>query len=67
MAVVVAVGRRVMSHGENGIWSLADVDESKIRPQAPTGATGSVEYEAVDYLVRGARCAGRRLRKQARG
>lgn len=65
MAVVVAVGRRIMSHGENGIWSLADVDESKIRPQAPTGATGSVEYEAVDYLVRGggALCAGREAEK----
>lgn len=40
-----------MSHGENGIWTYTDVDQNKIRPQAPTGATGSVEYEAVNYLV----------------
>lgn len=42
---------RVMCHSENGLWELAKVDLSTIKPQAPSGASGGVEYEAMDYLV----------------
>lgn len=41
-----------MCHSENSLWELAEVDQTKIRPQAPTGASGGVEFEAMDYLVR---------------
>lgn len=40
-----------MCHSENGLWELAEVDPATIRLQAPSGATGGVEFEAMDYLV----------------
>jgi len=40
-----------MCHSENGLWELAKVDLNTIKPQAPSGASGGVEYEAMDYLV----------------
>jgi hypothetical protein len=42
---------RVMCHSENGLWELAEVDLDKIKPQAPSGASGGVEFEAIGYLV----------------
>jgi hypothetical protein len=42
---------RIMCHSENTLWELAEVDQDQIKPQAPTGASGGVEFEAMDYLV----------------
>lgn len=46
---------RVMCHSGNGLWELAEVDMNSIKPQAPSGASGGVEFEAMDYLVSCAR------------
>lgn len=46
---------RVMCHSGNGLWELAEVDMNSIKPQAPSGASGGVEFEAMDYLVSRAR------------
>lgn len=43
---------RIMHYSKNGIWNLADVDQEKIRPRAPNGASAGVEFEAMRYLVR---------------
>lgn len=41
-----------MCHGSNQFWALEEVDEAKVeRPVAPGGATGGVEYEAMNYVV----------------
>lgn len=44
-----------MCHSGNGLWELAEVDMNSIKPQAPSGASGGVEFEAMDYLVSRAR------------
>lgn len=41
-----------MCHGSNTLWALDEVDESLVeRPVAPGGATGGVEFEAMNYVV----------------
>lgn len=43
---------RVMCHGSNTLWPLDEVDPNLVeRPVAPGGATGGVEYEAMNYVV----------------
>lgn len=43
---------RIMCHGSNTLWALDEVDESLVeRPVAPGGATGGVEFEAMNYVV----------------
>jgi len=47
-------GRRVMCHGSNTLWALDEVDEDLVeKPVAPGGATGGVEFEAMNYVVSG--------------
>ncbi|KAJ9127585.1 hypothetical protein QFC24_000994 [Naganishia onofrii] len=41
----------IMHYSKNGIWNLADVDQEKIRPRAPNGASAGVEFEAMRYLT----------------
>ncbi|KAK4688979.1 hypothetical protein P7C73_g1130, partial [Tremellales sp. Uapishka_1] len=42
----------VMCHGSNTLWALHEVDESLVeKPVAPGGATGGVEYEAMNYVT----------------
>ncbi len=42
-----------MCHHSNTFWALDEVDESLVeRPVAPGGATGGVEFEAMNYVVR---------------
>ncbi|KAK8864175.1 hypothetical protein IAR55_001421 [Kwoniella newhampshirensis] len=42
----------IMCHASNTLWSLNDVDESKVeKPIAPGGATGGVEFEAMNYVT----------------
>lgn len=42
----------VFCHPQNVIWNLDETDEAKVvRPRAPGGMTGGVEYEAMGYLV----------------
>jgi hypothetical protein len=41
-----------MCHGSNPLWQVDEVDERLIeRPVAPGGATGGVEFEAMNYVV----------------
>jgi hypothetical protein len=40
-----------MHYSKNGIWNFGDVDTESIKPKAPNGASGGVEYEAMRYLV----------------
>lgn len=48
---------RVMCHGSNTLWPLDEVDPNLVeRPVAPGGATGGVEYEAMNYVVRLVTC-----------
>lgn len=43
---------RVMCHGSNTLWALDEVDENLVeKPVAPGGATGGVEFEAMNYVV----------------
>jgi len=43
----------IMCHGSNTLWSLEEVDERSVeKPVAPGGATGGVEFEAMNYVVR---------------
>lgn len=42
-----------MHYSKNGIWNFGDVDTESIKPKAPNGASGGVEYEAMRYLVGG--------------
>lgn len=43
---------RVMCHASNTLWALEQVDESLVeKPVAPGGATGGVEFEAMNYVV----------------
>lgn len=42
----------IMCHGTNTLWALDQVDEKSVeRPVAPGGATGGVEFEAMNYVV----------------
>ncbi|ORX36928.1 armadillo-type protein [Kockovaella imperatae] len=42
----------IMCHGNNTLWALEEVDESLVeKPVAPGGATGGVEFEAVNYVI----------------
>jgi hypothetical protein len=42
----------IMCHGTNTLWSLEQVDEKSVeKPVAPGGATGGVEFEAMNYVV----------------
>lgn len=42
----------VFCHQNNTVWDLAQTDEEKVeKPQAPSGMTGGVEFEAMTYLV----------------
>jgi hypothetical protein len=41
-----------MCHAGNTLWALDEVDESLVeKPVAPGGATGGVEFEAMNYVV----------------
>lgn len=41
-----------MCHASNALWALEQVDESLVeKPVAPGGATGGVEFEAMNYVV----------------
>ena len=41
-----------MCHSSNTLWDIGEVDESLVeRPVAPGGATGGVEFEAMNYAV----------------
>lgn len=43
---------RIMCHASNTLWALEQVDESLVeKPVAPGGATGGVEFEAMNYVV----------------
>ena len=43
---------RVMCHGSNTLWAVDEVDHSLVtKPVAPGGATGGVEFEAMNYVV----------------
>ncbi|WVQ99179.1 hypothetical protein IAU59_006311 [Kwoniella sp. CBS 9459] len=42
----------IMCHASNTLWNLAEVDDSLVeRPVAPGGATGGVEFEAMNYVT----------------
>ncbi|KIR40773.1 hypothetical protein I307_02208 [Cryptococcus deuterogattii 99/473] len=42
----------VMCHASNTLWALEQVDESLVeKPVAPGGATGGVEFEAMNYVT----------------
>lgn len=41
-----------MCHGQNGIWTMSELDvRSVAKPSAPCGASGGVEFEAMDCMV----------------
>lgn len=41
-----------MCHGSNALWALDEVNQDAVeKPVAPGGATGGVEYEAMNYVV----------------
>lgn len=41
-----------MCHASNTLWALEQVDESLVeKPVAPGGATGGVEFEAMNYVT----------------
>lgn len=40
-----------MHYSKNGIWNFGEVDTETIKPKAPNGASGGVEFEAMRYLV----------------
>ncbi len=41
-----------MCHGSNSLWALDEIDQALVeKPVAPGGATGGVEYEAMNYVV----------------
>lgn len=43
---------RIMCHGNNTLWAADEVDERLVeKPVAPGGATGGVEFEAMNYVV----------------
>jgi len=45
---------RITCHGSNTLWALDEVDECLVeKPVAPGGATGGVEFEAMNYVVSG--------------
>lgn len=42
----------IMCHASNTLWALEQVDESLVeKPVAPGGATGGVEFEAMNYVT----------------
>ncbi|WWC89582.1 uncharacterized protein L201_004507 [Kwoniella dendrophila CBS 6074] len=42
----------IMCHASNTLWDLSEVDESLVeKPVAPGGATGGVEFEAMNYVT----------------
>ncbi|OCF42760.1 hypothetical protein I317_03362 [Kwoniella heveanensis CBS 569] len=42
----------IMCHASNALWNLDEVDDSLVeRPVAPGGATGGVEFEAMNYVT----------------
>ncbi|WVN88109.1 uncharacterized protein L203_103309 [Cryptococcus depauperatus CBS 7841] len=42
----------IMCHASNTLWALDQVDESLVeKPVAPGGATGGVEFEAMNYVI----------------
>ena len=42
-----------MCHANNTLWAEEEVDERLVsKPVAPGGATGGVEFEAMNYVVR---------------
>lgn len=41
-----------MCHASNTLWNVDEVDERSVeKPVAPGGATGGVEFEAMNYAV----------------
>lgn len=43
---------RIMCHANNTLWAACQVDEALVeKPVAPGGATGGVEFEAMNYAV----------------
>ena len=41
-----------MCHANNTLWAVGEVDERLVeKPVAPGGATGGVEFEAMNYAV----------------
>lgn len=41
-----------MCHASNSLWDVEQVDHNLVeRPVAPGGATGGVEFEAMNYAV----------------
>jgi hypothetical protein len=41
-----------MCHASNTLWAVDEVDQGLVeRPVAPGGATGGVEFEAMNYAV----------------
>ncbi|WWC61630.1 uncharacterized protein I303_104214 [Kwoniella dejecticola CBS 10117] len=42
----------IMCHASNTLWDLSEVDENLVeKPVAPGGATGGVEFEAMNYVT----------------
>ncbi|WWC70431.1 uncharacterized protein I206_104382 [Kwoniella pini CBS 10737] len=42
----------IMCHASNTLWDLSEVDENSVeKPVAPGGATGGVEFEAMNYVT----------------
>ncbi|WRT66121.1 uncharacterized protein IL334_003074 [Kwoniella shivajii] len=42
----------VMCHASNTLWELSEVNENSVeKPVAPGGATGGVEFEAMNYVT----------------
>jgi len=49
-----------MCHANNTLWAVNEVDEALVeKPVAPGGATGGVEFEAMNYAVGGLQSARR--------
>jgi len=43
---------RIVCHAGNTLWAVDEVDERLVeKPVAPGGATGGVEFEAMNYVV----------------
>ncbi|WVW83631.1 hypothetical protein I302_105652 [Kwoniella bestiolae CBS 10118] len=42
----------IMCHASNTLWDISEVDENLVeKPVAPGGATGGVEFEAMNYVT----------------
>jgi hypothetical protein len=54
---------RIMCHASNTLWNVDEVDERSVeKPVPPGGATGGVEFEAMNYAASGSGCVFTSLR-----